>query len=449
VGAEVNIAKANVANRRSGDEDVPDSPTITYTEKYTVFPMNLEARRQRYQAIEDYRKRPLIVYATSTRPGVPGQMSGDTVREFVDQIDAISADSSSIDILVHSTGGDALAAWKIMSLLRERFVKVGVLVPFMAFSAATLFALGADEIVMHPHASLGPIDPQIGLVQPDGSIRQFAYEDVGAFLRFLGTEVKITEQAHISAVIEKLFSVVDPVNVGAAKRASELSSSIGERLLLTHMTGEDRTRARQIAENLNKSFFAHGDAVSRRRARELHLKIAKEDREMENLIWQAYLGIEDYFQMRLPFNPLQHYMSDPAGAAALAPVPPVSLPPNAPPQLAQQVWQAVLQQAATALTGAAVEVAYSVVNAVLESTRVASEFRTEGKLAAFRGANGEVQLAGADTSSRWKIVQQGPSNAEEGAVQTQVQISDALVAQATVPAAQHPTVKLPPKTGHA
>ena len=34
--------------------------------------------------------------------------------------------------------------------------------------------------------------------------------------------MKISEQVHISTVIEKLFSVVDPVHVGAAKRASQL-----------------------------------------------------------------------------------------------------------------------------------------------------------------------------------------------------------------------------------
>ena len=374
-------------------------------------------------------------------------MSGDTVREFIDQIDSISQENPYIDILVHSTGGDALAAWKIMSLLRERFSKVGVLVPFMAFSAATLFALGADEIVMHPHASLGPIDPQIGIAQPDGSVRQFAYEDVGAFLRFLSTEVKITEQAHISAVIEKLFGVVDPVHVGAAKRASELSSSIGERLLLTHMTGEDRTRARQIAENLNKSFFAHGDAVSRRRAKELHLKIAKEDRELEMLIWQAYLGIEEYFQIRVPFNPLQHYLADASGAASLVPLASVSLPFNSPPEVAQQIWQAVLQQAAANLTSAAVEVPYSVVNATLESTRVASEFRTEGRLNAFRGPNGEIQLSGTDTSSRWRTVQK--STAQQLSIQSMVDIPQPPVAASAAVSSQPTVSALPPKTGHA
>lgn len=366
--------------------------------------MDLVERRKRYQAIEDYRKRPLVVYATSTRANVPAVMAGDTVRELIDQIDALG-DAKKVDILVHSSGGDALAAWKLMSIMRERLTHVAVLVPFHAFSAATLFCLGADEIVMHPHASLGPIDPQITLNQPDGTKRQFSYEDVGAFLRFLAGEVKVTEQVHVAAIIERLFSIVDPVNVGAAKRASELSSDVGERLLLMHMTGsEERAKARQIAENLNKSFFAHGDAVSRKRARELQLKVAKDDPKLEGLLWDAYLGVESYMELREPFNPLHHYLRNAAGAAALVPPAPLALPPDAPPQLVQQVWNAAGQQAMARLAGNAVEVGYSVVNAILESTRLASEFRTTGKFTAARNPQGAIQLAGTDTDASWKEV---------------------------------------------
>src|SRR5205823_6082483 len=111
------------------------------------------------------------VYATSTRQGAAGVMSADAVREFVDQIDGVPATATAVDVLLHSTGGDALVAWKLMSILRERFTTVGVMVPYMAFSAATIFALGADEIVMHPHASLGPIDPQITIRLKDGTPR--------------------------------------------------------------------------------------------------------------------------------------------------------------------------------------------------------------------------------------------------------------------------------------
>lgn len=384
--------------------------------------MDLNERVQRYKQIEESRKRPLIVYATSTRQGVRAQMAGDAVRHFIDQIDAIK-EGEEVDILIHSTGGDPLAAWKIMSVLRERFKNVAVLVPFMAFSAATIFALGADEIVMHPHASLGPIDPQITIRNAQGEQRQFSFEDVGAFLRFLSEEIGITEQAYTSTIIDKLFSVVDPVHVGGAKRASELSTDVGERLLQLHMTSsEERTKARVIAEGLNKSFFAHGDAVSRSRARGLQLRIADNNSKLEELIWQAYLALESHMELREAFNPLEHFIKN-GGDAAVRPSAPLVLPPNTPAQVANQIWTQVAQTAVAALAQPAIEANYSLVNALVESTRVAAEYRTSGSLTASRLVSGEIQLAATDKDTGWQVVQvppdqQGASAGQEVSVES-------------------------------
>ena len=63
-----------------------------------------------------------------------------------------------MDLLLVSNGGDPVVSWRIISLLRERFKKVGVLLPYQAYSAATLVALGADDIVMHPFSNLGPVE---------------------------------------------------------------------------------------------------------------------------------------------------------------------------------------------------------------------------------------------------------------------------------------------------
>lgn len=365
--------------------------------------MELAERLQRYRAIESFRERPLIVYATSTRGNVPSMMAGDAVREFIDQIDAIP-NGDSVDVLIHSTGGDALAAWTLMSILRERFSKIGVLVPFMAYSAATIFSLGADEIVMHPRASLGPIDPQIPLRQADGTVRFFSFEDVGAFLRFLVDEIGITEQDQKTSVIDKLFSVVDPVHIGGAKRASELSTDVGERLLQTHMTGvEEKARARGIAEGLNKSFFAHGDSVLRSRARQLQLRVAADNPALEKLIWDAYLGLESYMELRTPFQALDFFIAN-GGGPAIAPRPPINLPANAPEQLVNQIWNQVGQNALQALGQPAIEVQYEVVNAIVESRRAASEYRTVGNITAARVVGGEVRISATTVRSGWRNV---------------------------------------------
>jgi ClpP class serine protease len=67
-----------------------------------------------------------------------------------------------LDLVLHTPGGLVLAATQIARAIRERKGKVTVFVPHYAISGGTLIALAADEIVMSPHAVLGPVDPQLG-----------------------------------------------------------------------------------------------------------------------------------------------------------------------------------------------------------------------------------------------------------------------------------------------
>jgi ClpP class serine protease len=68
----------------------------------------------------------------------------------------------SIDLIVHTPGGLALAAEMIGMALRHHPARVTVMVPFYAMSGGTLIALAADEICMERYSVLGPVDPQIG-----------------------------------------------------------------------------------------------------------------------------------------------------------------------------------------------------------------------------------------------------------------------------------------------
>jgi hypothetical protein len=203
--------------------------------------------------------------------------------------------------------------------------------------------------------------------------------------------------------MRSLFSAVDPLNVGGAKRASELASAVGERLLLMHMKGADeRTHAREIADNLNKSFYSHGDALSRSQAERLRLKVAKNDPKLDQLIWDAYVGIEAHMELRVPFNPMEVLLGDPDAAATLRPPGPLNLPANCPAEIAQQVWQAAVNQSMQGLSQPQKEIPYKVVNALVESSRLASECSTEGTISGIRLATGQVRISVTDTKSGWK-----------------------------------------------
>ena len=67
-----------------------------------------------------------------------------------------------LDLVLHTPGGLVLASLQIARAVRHRKSKVTVFVPHYAMSGGTLIALAADEIVMAPHAVLGPVDPQLG-----------------------------------------------------------------------------------------------------------------------------------------------------------------------------------------------------------------------------------------------------------------------------------------------
>jgi len=74
----------------------------------------------------------------------------------------LTPDDTPIDIIIHTPGGIALAATQIAYALDAHPARKTVMVPHYAMSGGTLIALAADEILMDPHAVLGPVDPQLG-----------------------------------------------------------------------------------------------------------------------------------------------------------------------------------------------------------------------------------------------------------------------------------------------
>lgn len=367
--------------------------------------MPFKNRKELYEKIEKHRGRPLIVYATSARPNAQARIAADAVREFVDQLFSLPKDSKNLDILVNSTGGDGLASWRLISLVREKLGldgKLSVLVPHYAFSAATLIALGADEIYMHPMSCLGPVDPQITITTKEGQ-RGFAYEDVVAFAKFLTEEGKLTEQPHLAQLLEHLVKEISPSVLGASKRSSGQSVTMAARLLKMHMKEADASKADILAEKLNKSFFSHGHAVSRTEAIEMGLKISKADPALDDLMWSVYLDLEEEMKMRSTFDPLAVCLSDPANAFLVSSPPNINIPANTPPQLLLQFWQQYLGQ--NLITHQCKEQDYELIQALLESSRYRSRFITKGKVFALRKPDLDYLIGMPRITSGWETIE--------------------------------------------
>ncbi|MDR1691004.1 MAG: hypothetical protein LBR42_04070 [Candidatus Methanoplasma sp.] len=258
-------------------------------------------RRELYEKIETIRKRPLIVYVTSLRQGGNGgQMGSDVIPEFCEQLNRIPKDEKSVDLLVVSQGGDPIVPWRIMSLLRERFESVGIMIPYTAQSAATILSFGANEVLMHPYACLGPIDPQIVDTHDPRNPRLFSSEDLKCFAEFMSSEMKMSDSEIGKSSVEFLSRVLDPISIGIAKKSMKLSENIASKLLSLHMT--DKKKIENIVNEYNNKSH-HGYTISRSEAKSAGLPIIEPNADLEALMWDIWTDIETDLKCRVPFHP--------------------------------------------------------------------------------------------------------------------------------------------------
>jgi hypothetical protein len=371
--------------------------------------MGIAERAALFREVERVRGRPLVVYVTSTRPNLSAQMGADAISELLDQLDAIRPETpgtkiDGIDLLVVSNGGDATVAWRMMSLLREKAKHVAVLVPYGAFSAATLLALGADELIMHPHGNLGPTDSQIIIQRKKPGTQEveqlhFGSEDLLGFLEFARSRVGLTDQEHLRVLFEKFCAEVGTISVGVSMRSSRLSLSLGEKLLEMHM-GEGHAKAKALAEALNKNFFHHSYAVGREECRRLGLPVAPDNAQLEDLIWRIWRDVEVELEIRRPFDPMVEISSGPAKDLLLAPVTQLNLPPNAPQQMMQAILNAMLASAAVQVP----PTPYKLIAAVMESSRTASRSVIRGNILACRMLDMNIVANAINSSVGWEQI---------------------------------------------
>ena len=124
-----------------------------------------EERLEIIQQIEDLRSSRVLVYVTSDRAGAPAQIGDDAVRH-LDQHLREFGHSDNLDLLIYSRGGATDVPWRIVSTIRNTSNRWSVLIPYRANSAATMVALGADEVLMGPQARSAVLASSVALFIP-------------------------------------------------------------------------------------------------------------------------------------------------------------------------------------------------------------------------------------------------------------------------------------------
>lgn len=149
----------------------PEDPATAYKAAYATVIKYLNA-------LGAYTNRNTFIYASGWlyKSQIPSELlmvhpsDMDGFMEVVHKADY----TKGLDLILHSPGGSPEAAEQIINYLRQKFPFIRVIIPSMAMSAATMMALGADEICMASHSTLGPTDPQFMLRCNTGDYRQVA-----------------------------------------------------------------------------------------------------------------------------------------------------------------------------------------------------------------------------------------------------------------------------------
>jgi hypothetical protein len=284
--------------------------------------------------IERIRGSKVICYLTSLRPNLFASMAEDAVRVFFDHLGTLNERPvPRLDIFLCSNGGSGALPWRLVSLLREYADTLGVLLPYRAYSAATMVALGADEIVMHPFAEMGPIDPTVSneFNPVDTQTQQrigISVEDVKAYVAFVKDSVGIRHEDELIKAIEILAHAVHPLALGNVERFISQSRMIARKILLTHMNASEAHKIEEIVETLASKLYFHGHPINRQEARsELGLKVTDPAPELEAAIWSLYLEFESELKNTVAFDPMAQIYNrlgpiemPPAGQACIVPV---------------------------------------------------------------------------------------------------------------------------------
>jgi len=179
----------------------------------------------------------------------------DSISAFsLDQIyTALSASPArerDILLVLLSRGGIIEPAYQISKLCkayaREHFV---VAVPREAKSAATLIALGADEIHIGPLGQLGPIDPQLG-GHPALGVTQALQTIAALSQKHPGSAEMFARYLRMALTVEQ---------IGYCDRVSESAVQYAERLLSNKPS--IASHASQISKELVYEYKDHGFVI--------------------------------------------------------------------------------------------------------------------------------------------------------------------------------------------
>jgi len=262
-----------------------------------------------YKQIEEERKSKLLVYVTSTRGGLETQIANDILPKFTEHLDKLG-DTDKITLYLYTNGGNTLAAWSLVNLIRSFCKNFEVIIPANCFSSGTLICLGSDSIVMTKQATLGPIDPSVngpfnpnvpGINDPNAKL-PVSVEFVNAYVEMAKETFGINDSVSMKDILLSLSEKIHPMTLGQVYRTRSQIQMLARKLMKWHKltaAQEDEIIKFLCSESGSHDYSIHrGEAVEH-----LGLHVEKPSMGLYKLIKAIYDDISTELEFENPYNP--------------------------------------------------------------------------------------------------------------------------------------------------
>lgn len=266
-------------------------------------------RLELYKQLEAERDSKLLVYVTSTRGNLETQIANDILPKFTEHLDKIG-DTKKITLYLYTNGGNTLAAWSLVNLIRSFCDNFEVIVPANCFSSGTLICLGTDNIVMTKQATLGPIDPSVngpfnpmipGVNDPNAKL-PVSVEFVNAYVEMAKETFGIDDSHSMTEILLNLSDKIHPMTLGQVYRTRSQIQMLARKLMKWHNLSQRQED--EIVKFLCSESGSHDYAIRRKEAIEhLGLHVEKPTMELYKIIKAIYDDISSELELENPYNP--------------------------------------------------------------------------------------------------------------------------------------------------
>lgn len=268
-------------------------------------------RKNILEKIAKIRNSTPILYVTGDRRGMEVQIAGDVIDIFGEHLETING-SKKISLILYTLGGNTLAAWNLVNMIREYCDDFEVIVLNKARSAGTLISLGANRIVMTNISTLGPIDPSLTTpfnpVLPNSNPQikiPISVEDVKGYIDFAKKELNISKGSDFKQIYNDLSNKIHPLVIGSIFRSKEQIKMLATKLLDMHFTNKNKEKANKIISFLCSDSGSHDYTINKKEAITLGLPIETASEELKVLLHELQINISQDLKLKEPFDPVK------------------------------------------------------------------------------------------------------------------------------------------------